>query len=73
MPLDKLTFDGGLNLREEAGGGKYTIKHYQDLQDILGRGGIIEDSMSMEIFALSYSDQYIPETTHCWLSAIKGG
>ena len=39
MPFDKLTFDGGLKARGvEAGGGKYTIKQYQDLQDILGGG-----------------------------------
>ena len=39
MPFDKLIFDGGLKARGvEAGGGKYTIKQYQDLQDILGVG-----------------------------------
>ena len=35
MPFDMLIFDGGLKARGvEAGGGKYTIKPYQDLQDI---------------------------------------
>ena len=39
MPFDRLIFDGGLKARAvEAGGGKYTIKQYQDLQDILGEG-----------------------------------
>ena len=39
MPFDKLIFDGGLKVRGvEAGGGKYTVNQYQDLQDILGGG-----------------------------------
>ena len=38
MPLDKPIFDGGLKDRGvEAGVGKYTIKQYKDLQDILAR------------------------------------
>ena len=39
LPFDKLIFYGGLKARGvEAGGGKYTIKQYQDVQDILGEG-----------------------------------
>ena len=57
MPFDRLTFDGGLKARAVEAGGSIPSSS-TNICKIYWEDGITEDSMNMEISALSYSGRY---------------